>query len=64
MISPFDLIPDFITVIGYADDAAALTWAAYRIGARVDDEVKEKARKKVMGIFDLTEEQINNILND
>ena len=64
LISPFDLIPDFIPVVGYADDAAALTWAAYRIGARVDDEVKERARKKVMGIFDLTEEQINRTLND
>ena len=64
LISPFDLIPDFIPVIGYADDAAALAWAAYRYGSRVDDEVKERARKKVMGIFDLTEEQINNILND
>ena len=64
LISPFDLIPDFILVLGYADDASALAWAAYRIGDRVNDEVKSKARKKVMGIFDLTEEQINNILND
>ena len=64
LISPFDLIPDFIPVVGYADDAAALTWAAYRIGSRVDNDVKEQAKKKVMGIFDLTEEQINRTLND
>ena len=64
LISPFDLIPDFIPVIGYTDDAAVLAWAAYRIGARVDDEVKEKAKKKVMSIFALTEEQINRILNN
>ena len=62
LISPFELIPDFIPVIGYLDDAAVLVWAAYRIGSRVDNEVKERAKKKVMGIFDLTEEQINNIL--
>lgn len=64
LISPFDLIPDFIPVVGFLDDAAALAWAAYRIGHRVDRQVHERARKRVMEIFELTEEQINNILND
>ena len=56
LISPFDLVPDFSPIIGYVDDAAALLWVVYRIGSKVDDEVKEKARKKVMDIFNLTEE--------
>ena len=64
LISPFDLIPDFIPVVGYADDAAALTWAAYRIGHRVDKDVKERAKRRVKEIFELTEEQINKVLND
>ena len=64
LISPLDLIPDFIPVVGLLDDISVLAWAAYRIGARVDDEVRERARRQVMSIFGLTEEEINNILNN
>ena len=64
LISPLDLIPDFIPVIGYMDDIAVLAWASYRIGSNannIDDEVKEKAKRKVMSILGMTEEEINNI---
>ena len=48
LISPFDLIPDFIPIIGFMDDIGALAWASYRIASKVDNEVKEKAKRKVM----------------
>ena len=49
------------------DDIAVLAWASYRIGSNaknIDDEVKEKAKRKVMSILGMTEEEINNILNN
>ena len=61
LISPFDLIPDFIPIIGFMDDIGALAWASYRIASKVDNEVKEKAKRKVMSFCNLTEEEINNI---
>ena len=67
LISPLDLIPDFIPVIGFIDDIGVLAWASYRIGSNVnniDDEVKGKAKRKVMSILNITEEEINNILNN
>ena len=67
LISPLDLIPDVIPVVGLMDDIVVLTWAVYRISSNtnnIDDEVKVKAKRKVMSIFDLSEEQINNILNN
>ena len=64
LISPLDLIPDFIPVIGYMDDIGVLAWASYRINSNIDDEVREKAKRKVMSILNITEEEINNILNN
>ena len=50
-ISPLDLIPDILPVVGFTDDlsvlAAAIAIAAYYI----DDDVKEKADKKLAEWF-------------
>jgi uncharacterized membrane protein YkvA (DUF1232 family) len=35
-IDPFDLVPDFIPVIGLADDAAVLLWTANRVRRDLD----------------------------
>ena len=66
LISPFDIIPDVIPVIGLTDDIGVLMWAVYRITSNsrnVDDEVKAKAKAKLKGIFDtLTDEEIEKLL--
>ena len=66
LISPVDIIPDVIPVIGLTDDIAVLMCALYRITSNarnVDDEVKAKAKAKLKGIFDtLTDEEIEKLL--
>ena len=54
LISPIDLIPDFIPVVGLMDDASVLSLAIYKIisnSNNIDDEVKRKARIKFKEIF-------------
>ena len=66
LISPVDIIPDVIPVIGLTDDIVVLMCALYRITSNarnVDDEVKAKAKAKLKGIFDtLTDEEIEKLL--
>jgi uncharacterized membrane protein YkvA (DUF1232 family) len=51
LILPIDLIPDFIAVIGYTDDVAALT-AAYRIVKfSITPEIEARAKAKADKLF-------------
>ncbi len=50
-ISPVDLIPDFIPVLGFTDDLAAVGAALVMAHMYIDDEVKRKAREKIDDIF-------------
>ena len=50
-ISPIDLIPDFIPVVGFTDDLAAVGAAIVMAHMYIDDEVKRKARAKIDDIF-------------
>ena len=50
-ISPIDLIPDFIPVLGFTDDLAAIGAAIVMAHMYIDDEVKRKARAKIDDIF-------------
>jgi len=47
LIFPIDLIPDFIPVIGLADDATVVAAAVYKVISHIDDSIKSKASQKV-----------------
>lgn len=51
LISPLDVIPDAIPIIGLGDDLAVLMYVLNKIG-HVSDEIKEKAKSKLSKWFD------------
>ena len=50
-ISPLDILPDFTPIVGYSDDAAAVALAIGMAQIYIDDEVKQKAKKRIAGLF-------------
>ena len=50
-ISPLDLIPDFLPVVGYTDDFAAILAAVSAVTMHVKPVHREKAAKTVEKIF-------------
>lgn len=50
-ISPIDLIPDFIPVVGFTDDLAAIGSAIVMAHAFIDDNVKFQARRMIDNLF-------------
>ena len=57
LILPFDLIPDFIPVVGYADDLAALIFVLKKVYDHITPEVLETAKAKARGVFGDVEEK-------
>ncbi len=51
LISPLDLVPDFIPVVGYSDDALAIAFALAAAQMYITDEVKQKAKDRTREIF-------------
>ncbi len=51
LISPIDAIPDLSPIIGYTDDLGMLSFGLVTIAAYINDEVREKARKKLVDWF-------------
>lgn len=56
-ILPLDLISDFMPVIGFADDIAAISWAVSTVWVNITPEIKEKARAKMHEWFSDFNEQ-------
>ena len=50
-ICPIDLIPDFIPVVGFTDDLAAIGSAIVMAHAFIDEDVKRRAREKIDDLF-------------
>ena len=60
-ISIIDFIPDVTPIVGYADDLGAIGIALVVASAYINDEVKEKARKKLRDWFgDYDDSQLND----
>jgi uncharacterized membrane protein YkvA (DUF1232 family) len=51
LLSPIDAIPDLSPIIGYTDDIGVLSFGLVTIAAYVNDEVRQKARKRLSKWF-------------
>ncbi|MDY0404634.1 YkvA family protein [Virgibacillus sp. 179-BFC.A HS] len=51
LILPFDLVPDFIPVVGFADDAAVIVYAVFNVISHIDEQVKSQAHERMKKIF-------------
>ena len=61
-ISPIDIVPDILPLIGLSDDIAVLAWAFSRVKHNVTDMTREKAKTKLkiwFGNFD--EKEIDDL---
>lgn len=59
MISPLDVIPDAIPIVGLTDDLAVLIYVLKKVWTNVEPEIKDKAKEKLSKWFD--EDEIEEI---
>ena len=50
-ILPLDLIPDHISVVGFADDASILLWALLQVAVHINLTTKAKAKAQLENWF-------------
>ena len=51
LISPIDFVPDFVPVVGYSDDAAAIALALALAQMYVTEEINAQARAIIRDVF-------------
>ena len=61
MISPLDVVPDAIPIVGLTDDLAVLLYVLKKVWVDIDPSIKERAREKLSKWFD--EDEISEIDN-
>ncbi|WP_404333282.1 YkvA family protein [Mesobacillus maritimus] len=50
-ILPIDLIPDIAAGVGYVDDLSVVTVALIQVAMYIDEDIKQKAKKKLADWF-------------
>ena len=55
LISPLDVMPDAIPIVGLGDDLAVLIYVLKKVWGEASEEVKEKAKAKLNQWFDADE---------
>ena len=64
LIFPFDLIPDFIPIAGYADDLTVIYVALRKATSYIDQDVISRARDKISDWFgNVDENDIKSVIN-
>ncbi len=65
LISPLDVVPDAIPIAGLGDDLAVLIYVLHKVWDDVSDDVKQKAKTKLMQWFDEDEiKAVDNLFAD
>ena len=64
MISPLDVVPDAIPIVGLSDDLAVLLYVLKKVWLDVDPSIKERAKEKLNKWFDDDEiKEIDNLFD-
>lgn len=61
MISPLDVVPDAIPIVGLSDDLTVLLYVLKTVWTDIDPSIQERAREKLAKWFD--DDEINEINN-
>lgn len=65
LISPLDVLPDAIPIVGLSDDLSVLLFVINKIWGDVPEEVKNKAKDKLSDWFDEDElEEVEKFLDE
>ena len=65
MISPLDVLPDAIPIVGLTDDLAVLVYVLKKVWTEVDPDIQEKAKSKLSKWFDEDEiAEINDLFKE
>ena len=65
MISPLDVMPDAIPIVGLTDDLAVLLYVLKRVWTDIDPEIQAKSKEKLSKWFDDDEiEEINDLFKE
>ena len=52
LISPLDVMPDALPIVGLGDDLSVLIYVLHKVWGDVSNEIKEKAHEKLSKWFD------------